>query len=466
MLKKRLSNTNIRHESKQLFKIAGPIWIAQLSQSTMGMVDTIMAGRVSANDMAAISIGASIWLPLLLFGQGLLLSLPPVIAYLNGSGQRGRIGHQVRQGLWIALIVSIPLTWLIFNSHLLLNLREMDESLRTIADHYLQAISVGVVAYLVMINFRGLNDGMAKTKPAMVIGFIGLLLNVILNYILIYGKLGLPAFGAVGCGIATACVNWLMMLMLIVYCIKASHLRKLALFPRLIERPNWATLRKLLNLGVPIALTLCAEVSLFAVVGLLLAPLGANVVASHQITLNTSSFFYMMPLSISMATTILVGQRLGEQNLDGAKLVSYLAIALGLLVASLTAIITFAFRTQIAQIFVHNQQVIEMASFLLLFAAAYQLPDSVQAIAGGALRAYKDTKAVLIISLFSYWVVGMPVGYISALTDWGFPPLGAEGFWIGFVLCLTLAAVLLLIRMRNLQRIPTQDLLAHLERIK
>ncbi|TNG93908.1 MATE family efflux transporter [Pasteurellaceae bacterium USgator11] len=460
------ANGQHRIEMRQLIKIALPILIAQIAQSSMGMIDTIMAGRVSAADMAAISIGASIWFPLVLFGHGLLLALPPTIAYLNGSGQRKRIAHQVRQGIWIVLLISIPLFALIYNSYVIVDFMGMEPRLATISSQYLQAMAFGIVPYLLMINFRGLNDGLAKTKPAMVIGFIGLLLNIPLNYIFIYGKLGLPAFGAVGCGIATALVNWLMMLMILIYCYRAKNQKDLKLFPKLLEKPDWLTLRKLLNLGVPIALTLCAEVTLFTIVSLLIAPLGANVVASHQITLQTSSFVFMLPLSISMATTILVGQRLGEQNVEGAKQVSYSALGLGLIVAAATAILTLLFRSQIAQIFVSDQEVIAMASFLLLFAAAYQIPDSIQVIAGGALRAYKDTKAILIISLLCYWVIGMPVGYISGLTDWLGTPLAAQGFWIGFVLCLTFASVFLLLRLRQIQRIPATALLAHLERIK
>ena len=342
----------------------------------------------------------------------------------------------------------------------------MEERLANISSQYLQAMAFGVVAYLMMINFRGLNDGLAKTKPAMIIGFIGLLLNIPLNYIFIYGKFGVPAYGAVGCGIATAIVNWLMMIMILIYCYRAKNQRDLKLFPKLFEKPHLPTLRKLLGLGVPIALTLCAEVTLFTIVSLLIAPLGANIVASHQIALQTSSFIFMLPLSISMATTILVGQRLGEQNVEGAKQVCFTALFLGLIVASITAVLTLLFRTQIAYIFVSDQEVIAMASFLLLFAAAYQIPDSIQVIAGGALRAYKDTKAILVISLFCYWIIGMPIGYISGLTDWITPPLAAEGFWIGFVLCLLCASIFLLLRLRKIQRIPAAELLAHLERIK
>ncbi len=463
---KLISNGQHRVEMRQLIKIAAPILVAQIAQSSMGMIDTIMAGQVSAADMAAISIGASIWFPLVLFGHGLLLALPPTIAYLNGSGQRKRIAHQVRQGLWIVLLITIPLFVLIYNSHIIVNFMGMEERLANISSQYLQAMAFGVVAYLMMINFRGLNDGLAKTKPAMIIGFIGLLLNIPLNYIFIYGKFGVPAYGAVGCGIATAIVNWLMMIMILIYCYRAKNQRDLKLFPKLFEKPHLPTLRKLLGLGVPIALTLCAEVTLFTIVSLLIAPLGANIVASHQIALQTSSFIFMLPLSISMATTILVGQRLGEQNVEGAKQVCFTALFLGLIVASITAVLTLLFRTQIAYIFVSDQEVIAMASFLLLFAAAYQIPDSIQVIAGGALRAYKDTKAILVISLFCYWIIGMPIGYISGLTDWITPPLAAEGFWIGFVLCLLCASIFLLLRLRKIQRIPAAELLAHLERIK
>ncbi len=463
---KLISNGQHRVEMRQLIKIAAPILVAQIAQSSMGMIDTIMAGQVSAADMAAISIGASIWFPLVLFGHGLLLALPPTIAYLNGSGQRKRIAHQVRQGLWIVLLITMPLFVLIYNSHIIVNFMGMEERLANISSQYLQAMAFGVVAYLMMINFRGLNDGLAKTKPAMIIGFIGLLLNIPLNYIFIYGKFGVPAYGAVGCGIATAIVNWLMMIMILIYCYRAKNQRDLKLFPKLFEKPHLPTLRKLLGLGVPIALTLCAEITLFTIVSLLIAPLGANIVASHQIALQTSSFIFMLPLSISMATTILVGQRLGEQNVEGAKQVCFTALFLGLIVASITAVLTLLFRTQIAYIFVSDQEVIAMASFLLLFAAAYQIPDSIQVIAGGALRAYKDTKAILVISLFCYWIIGMPIGYISGLTDWITPPLAAEGFWIGFVLCLLCASIFLLLRLRKIQRIPAAELLAHLERIK
>ena len=231
---------------KKLIKISLPILLAQIAQNSMGLADTIMAGRVSSTDMAAISVGASIWMPLVLFGQGLLLALPPTISYLNGSGQRHRIAHQVRQGIWIVLGVSIPLGLLIYFCEIPLQYMQMESKMSDLARDYLHAMLWGLPAYLMLINFRCLNDGIAKTKPAMVITFLGLLLNIPLNYIFIYGKFGMPAFGAVGCGIATAIVNWAMCLMMMLYSYTNAQERSLKVFSQLIEMPNPKTLKKLL----------------------------------------------------------------------------------------------------------------------------------------------------------------------------------------------------------------------------
>ncbi|MBN6071021.1 MATE family efflux transporter [Aggregatibacter actinomycetemcomitans] len=454
-------------EAKKLIAIAIPILFAQIAQNSMGLVDTIMAGRVSAVDMAAISVGASIWLPLVLFGYGLLLALPPTISYLNGSGQRRHIAHQVRQGIWIVLFSCIPLALLIYNSDFVLQKMDMEQRLADITIGYLHAMVWGLPGYLLMVNFRCLNDGIAKTKPAMVIAFLGLLLNIPLNYIFIYGKLGVPAFGAVGCGIATAIVNWVMCLLMLAYCIRAKNQRDLEVFANIIERPNRRTLGKLLKLGFPIAMALCCEVALFALTSLFLSPLGADVVASHQIALNTGSFVFMLPMSLGMATTILVGQRLGEKSPNGAKQVTYSALVMGLFIAVIAAFLIVTLREQIANIFVKDIKVIVMAGTLLLLAALYQFSDTIQVIIGSVLRGYKDTQAILYITLFCYWVVGMPLGYTLARTDLIIPGgIAAKGFWIAFVVSLTIAAVLLFYRLRKTQGQPDDILLARLEKLK
>ena len=451
---------------KKLIKISLPILLAQIAQNSMGLADTIMAGRVSSTDMAAISVGASIWMPLVLFGQGLLLALPPTISYLNGSGQRHRIAHQVRQGIWLVLGVSIPLGLLIYFCEIPLQYMQMESKMSDLARDYLHAMLWGLPAYLMLINFRCLNDGIAKTKPAMVITFLGLLLNIPLNYIFIYGKFGMPSFGAVGCGIATAIVNWAMCLMMMFYSYTNAQERSLKVFSQLIEMPNPKTLKKLLRLGLPIAIALCCEVALFALTSLMLSPLGSTIVASHQITLNTSSFIFMFPLSIGMATTILVGQALGAGSPQNAKKMSYAALLLGLTVTIITALITIFFRYEIASIFVTDEIVIAMAANLLLFAALYQFSDTIQMVVGGILRGYKDTKVILYITLFSYWVIGVPLGYTLGRTDCLVPRIDAKGFWIAFVVSLTFAAILLSLRMKKMQTMSDNAILQRLEKLK
>ncbi|AWX13422.1 MATE family efflux transporter [Mergibacter septicus] len=449
---------------KQLIKLAYPILIAQIVQSLMGVIDVIMAGRVSAKDMAAISIGTSIYFPLILFGQGLLLALPPTISYLNGAGKRAEIAHQVRQGLWIAILISIPLFLIIYHSHFIIDLMKMDQTLATISADYLKFMAFGIFPYLIAITFRGLNDGIAKTKPAMVIAAISLILNIPLNYIFIYGKFGIPAFGGVGCGIATMLIYWFQASLLILYCYKTPNQKDLKVFQPIIEKPAPQTLLKLSRLGLPIALAICSEVILFTIVSLLLSPLGAEVVASHQIALNTSSSIYIIPLSIGMATTILIGQSLGENNLLKARQFTFSALSLGLLITLITAILTFFLREKIASIFVDDFNVITMAASLLLFAALYQVFDTTQVIIGGVLRGYKETKPVLWISVLGYLSFGLPVGYLLALTDLITTPLAAKGFWIGFVLCLILVSILLSIRLYRLQHLPDKEILLRLQK--
>ncbi len=213
-------------EARSLLALAIPVVIAQLSQTAMGVVDTIMAGSVSATDMAAVAVGTSIWLPAILFGHGLLLALTPTVAQLNGSGRRNQIAHQVRQGFWLAFCVSVLIMVVIYNSdHIIMRMHNIDPVLADKAVGFLHAIMWGAPGYLFFQVLRNQCEGLSKTKPGMVIGFIGLLVNIPINYIFIYGKLGAPALGGVGCGVATGTVYWVMFLMMRWYVTRALTAR-------------------------------------------------------------------------------------------------------------------------------------------------------------------------------------------------------------------------------------------------
>nr|WP_193569081.1 MULTISPECIES: MATE family efflux transporter [Serratia] len=435
--------------------LAIPVIIAQISQTAMGVVDTIMAGSYSATDMAAVAVGTSIWLPTILFGHGLLLALTPVIAQLNGAGRRDRIAYQVRQGFWLASGVSLLIIAVIYNSQLVIDMmHNIDPLLAEKAVGFLHAIMWGAPGYLFFQVVRGQCEGLSKTKPGMVIGFLGLLINIPINYILIFGKFGMPEMGGVGCGVATASVYWMMFLMMRWYAKRASSLRDIKLEQGAHRGPDWQALKRLIGIGLPVALALFFEVTLFAVVALLVSPLGIVAVAGHQIALNFSSLMFVLPLSLGVGATIRVGHRLGEGSVEGARIAAYAAIAVGIAMASCSALFTAAFRESIALLYNDNPAVVTMASHLMLLAAIYQISDSIQVIGSGILRGYKDTRAIFYITFVAYWVLGLPSGYLLALTDYIVPAMGPSGFWFGFIIGLTFAAIMMVLRMRWLQRQP------------
>ncbi len=316
---------------------------------------------------------------------------------------------------------------------------------------YLRAIVWGAPAYLLFVALRCGMEGMALMRPAMFAGFMGLFINIPSNYVLIFGKLGLPALGGPGTGVATAIVYWVMFLTMVMYACRHPQLRVL-LAPRAWERPVWGTLKKLAGIGFPGALAMLCEVTLFAAVALLIAPLGAIQVAGHQVALNFSSLLFMVPLSIGTAATIRTGFALGRKSVEAVRVASRSSWLLACMAAVCTAGITVAWRQQIAAVYNDDPVVLALASHLLLFAATYQFTDAIQVVSVGILRGYNDTRAILGVTLVSYWVFALPVGYTLGRTHlWG-EPLGPQGFWTAFIVGVSIAAVLLFIRVLVLER--------------
>ncbi|ROP61929.1 MATE family multidrug resistance protein [Enterobacter sp. BIGb0383] len=446
-------------EARQLLALAIPVIIAQVAQTSMGFVDTVMAGGYSATDMAAVAIGTSVWLPAILFGHGLLLAMTPVIAQLNGSGRRDRIHHQVRQGFWLAGFVSILIMVVLWNAgYIIGSMHNIDPQLADKAVGYLRALLWGAPGYLFFQVARNQCEGLAKTKPGMVIGFLGLLVNIPVNYIFIYGHFGMPELGGVGCGVATAAVYWFMFVTMINWTRRARSMRDIR-NTAVQSKPDFAVLLRLSQLGLPIALALFFEVTLFAVVALLVSPLGIVDVAGHQIALNFSSLMFVLPMSLAAAVTIRVGYRLGQGSTLDAQVAARTGLAVGVTMAFFTALFTVTLRENIALLYNDNPEVITLAAQLMLLAAVYQLSDSIQVIGSGILRGYKDTRSIFFITFTAYWVLGLPSGYILALTDLVVDRMGPAGFWIGFIIGLTAAAVLMMLRMRFLQRQPSSLIL-------
>ncbi|MGY3856648.1 MATE family efflux transporter [Aeromonas sp. NJAU223] len=434
-------------EAKQLVRLASPILVAQVAQIAMNFVDTVMAGQVSAVDLAAVSVASSFWLPIILLVQGIIMALTPIVSQLNGARKRDEIRPAVHQGFWLALMVTPIAMVALYFSPLALQFMDVDPVMAAKTAGYLHAILWGLPAFVLFQVLRNFSEGLSHTMPTMVIGFVGLAVNIPANYIFIHGHFGMPKLGGVGCGVATAIVLWAMLLAMIVYVKFSSHFKKINLFSQL-ARPNGSRLWRLFRLGFPIAMAIFCEVTLFTVVALMLAPFGAETVASHQIALNFSSLVFMLPLSIGVGVTIRVGHNIGEGRPDHARVAARTGLMLGMAVAAGTAAITVLLREHIAGIYTDDQQVIALAAILLFFAAIYQISDSVQVVAAAALRGYKDTQAIFYITIVAYWGMGLPTGMILGLTDWVVPRMGPQGFWVGFIVGLTGAALMLGARLR------------------
>lgn len=435
------------YESLRLARLATPILIAQLAQTAMTLVDTIMAGQVSATDLAAVAVASSIWLPVILFVQGMIMALTPIVAQLNGARRHHEIPAAVFQAIYLALLITIPALLILYFSPLLLQIMGVEPQLAEKTAGFLHAIMCGMPAYALYMVLRNYSEGLSHTLPTMWFGFIGLLINIPINYLLIYGKWGLPALGGVGCGVASALVFWFMLIGMVFYVHKATIYQHCRLhFP--LPAPEWAQIKRIIQLGYPIALALFFEVTLFALVAMLLAPSGSQIVASHQIALNVSTLVFMLPLSLGYAVTIRVGHAMGEKRPDQARVATLTGLGTGLLLALLTAWFTYHGRYWIADQYSNDPTVIALAAALMVYAAIYQFSDTVQAVGAGALRGYKDTRIIFAITLFSYWVLGLPTGMILGLTDWICPKMGPFGFWIGFIVGLTGAAILFGIRLR------------------
>lgn len=438
--------------TKRLMSLAYPILIAQLIQNLMGFADTVMAGRVSSTDMAAVAIASSVWLPLILTIYGLVMALAAIVSQLAGANKYDEVAKATYQTAWISLTLGILLIGIFYLlAPMVYSSVSLEHNLKTLMFDYLGYIVWGGPGFCLYLVLRNYSEGLSHTKPTMIISIIGLLINIPANYIFIYGEFGMPALGGAGCGVATAIVYWIMFFAMLFYCVIAKALKHAPLFTEFYW-PQWQEIKNILTIGVPIALSLLFEVSLFAAVAIILAPFGADVVASHQIALNFSGLVFMVPLSLAMAVTIQVGNAVGDKNYDKAKEICHYSVILGLAIAIITAALSLVFKTEIAEIYSLEPVVIELAANLMFLAALFQFSDAIQVISAGALRGYKDTKSILYITFVSYWIVGLSIGLVLGLTDWVIQPIGASGFWIGFIMGLTTAAIFLAWRLKVVQR--------------
>ena len=429
-------------EVRQLFIIGWPIIVAQVSQTGMGFVDTLMSGNYGAQDLAAIAVGSSIWLPIFLASSGVLMATTPLVAHLVGANRVTKTNSILAQGWLVALFLGLLSIVIMHNCAPLLHWMQVAPELAAKTDAYLRAISWGFPAILLYQVIRSYSEGFGKTRPIMKIAILGLITNIPLNYILIYGKLGFPEMGGVGCGWATAVVMWLTFAAGAFYLLRSPSFKEVDILHgnRL---PRVHALARFLKLGLPIGMALLIEVSMFAIIALLLADLGEIIVGAHQITISFTGMVFMVPLSISMALTIRIGHQLGAGKPEAARFSASTGALITVCFAVISATTMLLLAPGIATLYTDNPEIIAIAASLISIAALFQFSDAIQVACAGALRGYKDTNIPLLIVFISFWVVGLPLGYTLARTDYIVTAMGPQGFWVALVIGLTISGALL-----------------------
>lgn len=432
---------SIKEEAIATLKLGAPLVAAQVAQISIGFVDTVMAGRLSPQALAAVAVGSSVWFTLVVLCMGLLISVSPSVAQLFGAGRHQEIGHCVRQGLWLSLAAAFGCLLALRATEPVLDWLHVSPELIPTSIGFLHAISFGLPAFCAYQVLRSFSEGVSMTRPAMYASLIALFGNIAGDYIFMYGKLGLPALGAVGCGVSGAITMWLMVLFMAAYIKLKPRYRAYGVFDRF-EWPQWKELSILARLGMPIAVSLFMEASLFGVAALVIGSIGTIAVAGHQIALNVAALTWTVPLGISMAITVRVGQAIGRGDPKAARFAGFVGISLAAAFMGTSALTMLMVPRLIASVYTQDVEVKEMAVRLLFMAAIFQIFDGLQVSGAGALRGLKDTKIPMFITTFSYWGIGMPLGYMLGIT-WG---RGPGGLWIGFIFGLAFAAVLLNVR--------------------
>ena len=435
-------------KAKQFAVILLPILITQLALSAMTFFDTNMSGKFSSADLAGVAIATSIWIPVQTGLSGVLMGITPIVSQFIGARREDKVSYQVIQALWLAVILSVAVLGIGYAVvPAVLNSMSVEPAVREIAIHYLAAISTGIIPLFGYTVLRSFIDGLGQTRMSMAITLVSLPVNVTLNALFIYGLAGFPRLGGVGAGVASAITYWIVFLIaaLVIHGMHPfSDFRMFRSLPR-VSLKAW---KELLKIGVPIGFSIFFETAVFAAVTLLMSSFDTMTIAAHQAAMNFASTLYMLPLSICMSLTILVGFEAGSKRMKDARQYAKLGIGAAVVLSLITAVILFAAGRQVAGLYSNEPQVVELIQHFLLYAIFFQISDAIATPTQGALRGYKDVNIAFMLAFLSYWVIGLPVGYVLA----NYTELAAYGYWIGLITGLAVGAVLLLLRLVKVQR--------------
>ena len=427
-----------RQEVRATGLLALPLVLGHISTGLIAFVDNTIAGHHGTDTFAAVSIGtALLWLPMLV-PIGTLISLTASVSQLHGAGRDREIGPLFRQALWLGAGLSLLMFLFLSVVPAFLPTFGIAAEIVPGATGFLHGIRWGVPALTLYFCMRYLTEGMHWTLPTMLIGFGGLLVLGPLGYAMCNGKAGFPVLGAQGLGIASSITMWVQALAFATYLWTTRRFAHLQLFGRF-ELPRWSAIGDLLRTGLPIGITVLMEGGLFIITALLIGRLGAIEASAHQIAINVAQLCFMIPMGVAEATTVRVGHAVGSNDAPGVRRATWAGYAIVLVTQLLSISVLMLGHNAVVGLYTNDLAVAALASTLLLYAAMFQLPDGVQVLSAGALRGMKDTRVPMFIAMFAYWGVGMPMGAGLGLgLGWG-----PQGMWVGLIMGLSVAAVLL-----------------------
>ena len=437
-----------QQKARQFFAVLLPIFITQLSLMATGFFNTIMAGHISQQDLAGVAVGVNLFLPFFGSVLGIISGLTPTISQLYGGGRQDKIGFIVKQGFYWAMALAflfIAVGWLAVPR--VLPLLNLEPKVHYITAHYLLAVSFGIVPIFLAGVLRNFIDAHGHTRLTMCITMTSVPVNIALNYVFMYGLFGVPAFGGIGAGIGSAIafsLNLLLNVWVVTHIEPFKSYRIFHHFPR----PQLSEWKKQLGVGIPIGSTMFCEQSIFGAVGLFMTVYGTVVVAAHQAAMNFTTIVYMVPLAVSMTLTILVGYEVGAKRFADAEQYIRLSRVLTMVFVGVLALLLTQFKTEIAALYTSSREVQPILTGFLVYAVFMQVSDSINAPLQGALRGYKDVHVTFLLAVLSFWVIGLPGGWM--LANW--TAVGPYGYWIGLIAGVLVGAVCLQIRMGRVQR--------------
>ena len=448
-----MTRLGLRSGARRIAPLAWPVFVGQVAVIAFSTVDTVMVARTSATDLAALAVGASVYISIFVGFMGAVLAIGPIAGQLYGAGKLPESGHEAQQAMWLGLALAVPGCLLLLAPEPFLALARAEPAVATKVRQYLEGLAFALPPALVFTAFRGFNIAVSRPKAVMAMQLGGLALKVPVNALLVFGiawptpfgELHVAPLGVAGCGVATALVMWCQLAGAVLLLRRDPFYRRFGLGRGMtIAAPSFASLAALLRLGVPMGLTVMVEVTGFTFMAFFVSRIGATAVAGHQIAANMVSTMFMLPLAIGNAASTLVAQQVGAGDSADARRIARVGLEIGVAIAVVLGSTVYVLREAVVGLYTANPVIVAATLPLLAWVALLHVADAAQTIAAFVLRAYRIATIPLLIYVISLWGVGLGGGYLAAFDPAGISPAwmhSARGFWSMSTLGLLIAGL-------------------------